>query len=388
MGSSDAYMTTTRAIARVGDFDVSPARAPTSPDPRNASKIIVLYKNMTTIESLERLSDSDLVATTERLAANARASTAELVAALAVFDTRRLYLGLGYSSLFTYCTLALRLTEGEAFNRIEAARAVRRFPDLLPHLFSGALSLTAVRLLAPHLTPENRDSVVRDAVFKSTREIERLVAHLRPQPPVPSTVRKLPEVQAPPPPVTATNSAPASVPVATGPLPEPASRRPLVKPLSADSYRLQITMSVATHDKLRKAQALMRHRVPSGDPAAIFDRALDALLREVEKERCAAATRPRSGDTREPATRHIPAAVTRAVWTRDESRCAFRAADGRRCDEVNFLELHHVRAYARGGKATVDNIELRCRAHNVFEAEREFGFFVKEDRPGYAARPA
>ncbi len=33
----------------------------------------------------------------------------------------------------------------------------------------------------------------------------------------------------------------------------------------------------------------------------------------------------------------------------------------------------HVRPYAAGGESTADNIQLRCRAHNGYEAERYFG---------------
>jgi hypothetical protein len=32
--------------------------------------------------------------------------------------------------------------------------------------------------------------------------------------------------------------------------------------------------------------------------------------------------------------------------------------------------------YARGGSTTVDNLELRCAAHNHYEAEQCFGLFV------------
>lgn len=191
---------------------------------------------MTTIKSFEGLSDSSLLGEADRLAAATRASTADLVAALAELDKRRLYLALGYSSLFAYCTSRLRLTEGEAFNRIEAARAVRRFPALLPHLSAGSLSLTAIRLLAPHLTPANCDSVVKSAEFQGTRAIETLVAHLRPQPPVPSVVRKLPT------PAVAARGATSNLLLVAGtlvaaqgqavptPPAHPFSHRPIVKP--------------------------------------------------------------------------------------------------------------------------------------------------------------
>jgi hypothetical protein len=69
----------------------------------------------------------------------------------------------------------------------------------------------------------------------------------------------------------------------------------------------------------------------------------------------------------------VPRAVKRAVWKRDGGQCAFVSLDGRRCTERRFLEFHHVDAYAKQGPATVDNISLRCRRHNQYEAELVFG---------------
>ena len=40
--------------------------------------------------------------------------------------------------------------------------------------------------------------------------------------------------------------------------------------------------------------------------------------------------------------------------------------------EPAFLEYHHRQPFAAGGKATVENIELRCRAHNAYEAQLFF----------------
>ncbi len=67
--------------------------------------------------------------------------------------------------------------------------------------------------------------------------------------------------------------------------------------------------------------------------------------------------------------------------TRDGNQCAFVSRDGRRCEERGFLELHHTVPYAAGGEATVDTIELRCRAHNQYEAELDFGSSVRRRRP-------
>jgi hypothetical protein len=102
-------------------------------------------------------------------------------------------------------------------------------------------------------------------------------------------------------------------------------RRVEVKELAPERFKLQLTISRATHDKLRRIQDLLRHRVPDGDLATIVDKALTLLLEDIERAKPAAAPRPRSR-TPDSTTRHIPAAVKRAVWDRDGGRCAFRAA--------------------------------------------------------------
>jgi hypothetical protein len=146
----------------------------------------------------EQLSDPELIGEVTRLAALECSATASLVAALGEMDARRLYLGQGCSSMFTYCTQVLHLAEHAAFNRIEAARAARRFPIILALLEDGRLHLSAVRLLAPHLTDSNHEAVLKEASHKSKREVEEIVARLQPQPDVPSSIRKLPSANAAP----------------------------------------------------------------------------------------------------------------------------------------------------------------------------------------------
>jgi hypothetical protein len=78
-----------------------------------------------TLSTLEHLSDRELLTEVTRLAHREREATAQLIASLAELDERKLYLGEGCSSLFTYCTEVLHLSEGAAYGRIQAARAPR-----------------------------------------------------------------------------------------------------------------------------------------------------------------------------------------------------------------------------------------------------------------------
>jgi hypothetical protein len=349
----------------------------------DAPKKTMVEEGMTMMSSLACLSDAQLIAAVKARAASERQATAQLIASLAELDARRLYLGEGCASLFAYCTRVLHLSEHAAYGRIEAARAVRRFPCLLEGLADGELTLTAVCLLAPYLTPENVASVLQDARYRSKREIERLAAALSPKPTVPSIVRKLPGRTAPD--VLPENAAPSteprayagaaegreqSAPGSTSPARVP--KPPIVAPLTTTQYKVQCTISGDTYEKLRRAQDLLRHTIPNGDPAAILDRALTLLVADLEKKKIAATAHPRARRDGATRSRHVPAAVKREVWKRDGGQCAFEGTNGR-CAERGFLEFHHVVPYAMGGETATINLQLRCRAHNAYEAEQDFG---------------
>ena len=339
------------------------------------------------------LSDRDLLARVGALAGKEREATAELVAHLAALDDRpSLYAAGGYGSLFDYCTQVLLLSEDATCNRIQAARACRDSPVILDLLASGAMSLTSVRILRPHLTPENQEAVLARACGRSRREIEALVAELAPRPDVPSSIRKLPTptpalmpaMTSPATRVEAAIVAPAAPPPPIA-APLAPTRRPIIETTSPERYRVQFAIGKESHDKLRRVQDLLRREIPDGDPAAIFDRAITLLLEKVEKAKLGAAAKPRAprpirpGTDRELRTpivpsRDVPRQVQRAVCRRDGDRCAFVSGDGHRCTERTFLEFHHIQAYAKGGVATVENISLRCRRHNQYEAELVFGF--------------
>ncbi len=122
--------------------------------------------------------------------------------------------------------------------------------------------------------------------------------------------------------------------VLSGPLRRPEAHRPVIAPLTADTFKFQFTGTRALRDKLRQAQDLLRHRLPDGDLAAVIERAVDLLIQEVKKERFATGrksrTEPRS-HADGPSARHIPNSIKRAVFERDGGRCTFEDPRGRRC---------------------------------------------------------
>src|SRR5688572_3342432 len=317
-----------------------------------------------------RRTDDDLLGHAQMLAGRDRWPTAALLAHLGEIESRGLHRVAGHSSMFAYCVDELRLSEDAAYKRIQVARAARKFPALLDALADGRLHLTGANLLVPHLTPGNVDELLAAAKHARKSAIEELLSRRFPRMEA-LLAPKVPSVR-PAAPVAVPRLAPAQAEVTRVDATEAERVAPTVE-LAPALYDVRATIGQATHAKLEMARSFLRHSVPNGDFAAILDRALDALLVECERVKCAATPRPRRKVRPSTSKRHVPAEVKRAVWRRDGGRCTFVGAGGRRCGSRDFLEFDHVEPVARGGGATEDGVRILCRAHNNLEAERVFG---------------
>jgi hypothetical protein len=283
--------------------------------------------------------------------------------------------------MFSYCTEVLNLSEPEAYLRIAVGRAARRFPAILTMLAEGRLHLSGIALLAPHLTGENCERVLTRAAGKSKRQIEELIAELAPKPDVPATIRKLP---APPPRPSAElrpdkveisedpKSLPPTLPVRPAP---PIAPRP--EPLSPQRFKVTFTASQELKDKLERLQALTGEDLESVLDAAVTEK-LDRLQARRYAQTKSARKSLAESDTA-PKSRYIPAAVKRAVYHRDQNRCTFvDKSTGRQCSERHLLEFHHHDPFGRGGDHNPDHVSLRCRLHNLYQAERDYGTGLME----------
>jgi len=315
---------------------------------------------MSSTHELHSISDDELLRRLSELLKHSRRVESDLVAHIGEVDERRLYAREAASSMFVYCTEVLHLSEHEAYLRITAARASRKYPTLLAMLGDGRLHLSGIGKLAPHLTDANCEAVLARAAHKSKREMEELVAELAPKPDVPASVRKLPtrpetapSLKLGPDRVTVllkTESVGATPPVDAQPAPlAPPAPPPagVVQPLSPARYQVTFTASAELRDKLERLQALVQE-----DLAAVIEAAVTEKLERLEAKRFAETKAPRKTleetDT-SASSRYMPAAVRRVVRKRDCGRCTFVNGQGRRCTERRGLEFHHDDPYGRGG---------------------------------------
>jgi len=141
-------------------------------------------------------------------------------------------------------------------------------------------------------------------------------------------------------------------------------------------YKVQFTASAELRDKLERLQALMQAPHSDVSLAAVIEAAVDDKLARLEAKRFGRTDKPRrtvaASDVR-PRSRHIPAAIRRAAWRRDEGRCRFVDEEGRRCTARRGLEFHHVHPLGLGGDHAVDSLRLYCGSHNRYVAEIDYG---------------
>jgi hypothetical protein len=323
---------------------------------------------------LGHLPAAEIIRGADALAASDRGTTAELIAHIAEIDAQGLYDGLGFESTYAYCLGRLRLSEDAAYKRIQAARVSRKYRRLFEELAEGRLNLSLVCLLAPHLKPDNVDELVAAASHKTNAEVRGwLENRFRPAISVPSPgIRQL-TVPLPQLAVQQVRTEMPAAAIATLELePEP---EPVAEPGPPLEYQMTFTITSEDHERFRYAQALLSHAIPSGDVAAVFRRAIEAVIAECERRKVSApAAQPRAKTLRSAAaSRQVPAQVRRAVWERDARRCTFVTPSGHRCDARRLLEFDHIVPVARGGPSTETNVRLRCRAHNQEAAADTMG---------------
>ncbi|MBT9559401.1 MAG: HNH endonuclease [Myxococcales bacterium] len=361
------------------------------------------------VEAAEGLSDLDLTRCVADCAARERQSLAGLLGFLAEFDARDLHEPAGFDALYKYLMHHFGWSASSAFKRIQAARACRCFPELLPAIAAGDLNLSAVCALAPVLKAENLSRVLFEAARLPREELKVYVEDLRAeQAPEPGPQRPVTPFQLTLGAVIASESCGASdrTPIDPRwvPPPSPLERR------APELTSLNVKVDASFHALFARVRALCAHGPAGRDPARVLRRGLEMLLEAEEKRRFGAPRKvkrraevassadapavvtvsqistvppevteavvpdvvvaesgPRVSYERE----HVLAAVRREVYDRDDGCCTFVGDDGHVCGSRYAVQLHHRIAWAHGGSNTPENLTLHCGPHNRLVGKRD-----------------
>src|SRR5260370_1607161 len=240
-----------------------------------------------------------------------------------------------------YCVRQLGLSKSCAFRRSETARLIARFPVIADRLAEGRVSIRALVELREVLTEENHPEVLARAEGKSQEEAQIPAVEYQPKPVPRDVVRALP-----------TLPAPLVVPAETK---TPSPPHEVVKPLTPNLRRLNVTVSADFMVELEQVRAPLSHKCPDGDFEQVVREAFKLVL-EGDRKRKALTDRPRAQSESPGANnRYVPAAVKRAVWERDQGRCTWPMGAGKACGATHRLERAHDPDAPLGGQHTPAN---------------------------------
>ena len=324
-------------------------------------------------DSLKTISDENLWEVTKGILVEERRLTSSLLDHLREIDRRKLHLKKGYSSLFEFATKELKLSEAEAYRRIQAMRIMGEIPSVQQKLEEGALTMTNLvqavqffraesKVQSQTITIDRRKEILQSLEHKTTREAEKVL-------------RKL------------------------APLAVFDSER--VRQITEDKIEIKIVLEKELQEKLDELRLLMSHKKPHMNYTELIEELADLALKKLRvsplaprNKRRSASVAPRIngenvGTAPAPTTatapaptaaaatkigRYVSPQLRRTVWQRDQDQCTFvDLTSRRRCQSRFQLEIDHIRPFGKGGVSNLENLRLLCRAHNAWEAIRSYG---------------
>ncbi len=348
-------------------------------------------------KSLRPLSDQQVLTDTDAIVVQDRKLTVRMLEHLHEIERRKLYLKLGYGSMFLFCTRRLRFSEPAATRRIRTARVLARYPRLHDMLQSGDVNLTTASMVLRLLKPDNADAIFGRIKGKSKREVERIIAELEPtavlppdrvQPLIVAVVRTAENA-----PVTSAGDrekspnlgvvgsivecAPSASTSCSAALTESDTSRGAIE--FERFARVEFTAHESLMLKLERIRSLLSHRLPmNASLEQLIDYIADYVITREDpnarhQRREARASAQQEAETRGSNNpRHISAQVRDEVYLRDK-RCTYVGPDGKRCESTAVLQIDHINPVARGGAGEPDNLRVLCGPHNRLESERLMG---------------
>jgi hypothetical protein len=298
---------------------------------------------------LTALSNQALTVKLEDLIRQERRSTAEILEYIQEVDRRKLYLELGHNSLFSYLTDGLGYTYGSAQRRIDSARTMQLIPELKEDLQAGTLNMMQVSMVAHGIRKKRKEGVPLKTAQK--RQLLDLIKNQN----IPSTQKILAKA-----------------------LDIPLQAHEKERVQQDDSVRIELTLSRAQVELLKRVKELISHRDPSPSWADLISFLAEEYLKKndplektprestarVEVKAAPPASKPiTSARKRKP----IPMHVKRYIFQRDRSCQWISPLTSAKCGSRFQLQIDHKKPVWDGGGNEVENLQLLCSAHNAWK---------------------
>ncbi len=332
---------------------------------------------------IQKLSNEEVQNRLKDFILKERKNTALFIAHLSVVAKRKSHLGLGYKSLFDYCTQHLNLSEGSTYRRIQVAKVCNKLPEILSALGENKISLTVASQLAPHLNEDNAKKLIRDCFGKSKKQVEVYLVSLNPKKTVYSGMKKKVSNRLNP-----NEDFSLDLEIAS---PEKKSD---VEPAQEEIYNFRFSAGEGFKGKIERLAEILGIDNPQGNLEEIIDKALELALDKKDPQRKLERRRKRQEKKKDSPeaksvkkvksskpierSRYIPDKTREVVLERANYQCEYQSDTGRRCCQRTHLQIDHVIPWALGGSNDPENLRALCQSHNLYEAQRFFPGFYED----------
>jgi hypothetical protein len=287
---------------------------------------------------IKSMTDNELIKRVEYLVLRERQLVECLIWHLREIQDRKLFIPMGYTSLFECLVKHFKYSEAVAYSRISALKILNEVPEAIQALNLGEVNLTTLSMtqsfirkqekeVGAKLPTEQKLEYLQNIKNKTTQQVKQILATMN-----------------------------------------PAKELPLDKVLYLDSnhVQIQVTANKSLLQKIEKMKELISHQNLNPSYSELLHLALDAAIEKIEKKKGLATTQGfaiKSESIRK--SRYISRLVRRHILQRSQGQCEYIQKNGQRCLSRFQMQFDHIKAFSRGGTAEVKNIQHLCRVHNA-----------------------
>lgn len=320
---------------------------------------------------LSRISNSELLVRLEKLAQSERKITHLVLWHINEMESRKLYAGLGFGSMYEYLTKQLGYGESSAYRRIQSARLLKQIPHLEEKLEDGSLNLTQLTQVQRCLKEEKK-SGISVSLSKAAEILEKIENKSN------FETQKVLALE----------------------FNQPVRMHEVIKPQRDQSVRLEITFTEEQMKTLAEAKDLLSHVLPEDNWAKLITFLAQKQIEKVKGKH--KHLKQRSPDTQDEQSqlemtqmtapkgvlevsastqsffskqkrKYITLKNRRAVFHRANHCCEYSdPVSGKKCANRYQLQIDHIVPLARGGGNDLENLRALCRTHNLLAA-RQWG---------------
>jgi hypothetical protein len=296
-----------------------------------------------------------------------RGYTIKTIFLVAEMIRRETFVELGYSSIWDYLRRVHQQSDTMIHYRTRCAEAVSRFPQVVEPLRTGRLCMTTLAKLMEIMNESNCEALLAEALGKSKRDVERIIAKEKPRE-IPKDVTRSAAFTFPGKSVCET--APSAPPLEKPSFVRASQERVETERLTATISRKHMNVDHEYEDLLSELRAELSHKMPGAADFEILKESMRRTLKDLREEK-GIVDKPRA--TRIGKNGKISHSVKRIVKKRDQGKCQWRSDDGGICGSTYRVQFHHKQDRAKGGEGTPENIILLCQKHNLLAAEIAWG---------------